>query len=91
MEAIRTAIECGAIAGELLAKAREHRLKADFLERSAAWYSMGVGSALDGVGGTLPESEDVPPPTDFLRGLGRRTEAGQAARHGAGRRAGLEG
>lgn len=49
MEAIRTAIECGAIAGDFLARASEHRKKAAFLEKCAEYYSQSVCSALEGL------------------------------------------
>ena len=67
------------------------RVAVDYETRSALQRA-GVRYLLKSIGveGASLESTDAPSPTDFLRRLGRRTEAGQAARHGAGRRAGLE-
>lgn len=72
MEVIR-AIDAGAIAGNLRVRAEEHRKKAAYLDKCAAWYTQSAANALGA--GSGPASQGCQRDAGPLPQLGQ-TRAG---------------
>jgi len=68
------AIDAAAVAGELRAKAREHALKALFLEKSADWYASQSREALMGMADGALWDNAVRPATPGVQGSFRAAE-----------------